>query len=333
MGDLAEQRCHAENDPRWTRAWRDDTEGTTLDREGLEREGSRVSFTVDEGVVPSDDGRTVGWMLRGPDSGRVVGWFHGQPGSRKDASAVTEETLSRFGVRLLAIDRAGYGDTSPVGLNRCDVARDLLTVADHLGIGALPVMAVSMGAVYALSLAALAPERVQKVVLISGHVLPYDAPAIVAALSADEQADLARLLGGRTAALDAEYAAAASAMAQDPEGLLRGMAAGWGHREQALAHTPWLDAVAASVAFGLSQGHDGLLEDGLRTVRPLEFQLSDVRCPVRAIHGTIDDLEPFANLERLAERLDDCVVVALPGMGHLGPWLWPDAVFGLLTGG
>ena len=65
---------------------------------------------------------------------------------------------------------------------------------------------------------------------------------------------------------------------------------------------------------------------------PLDFDLADVRCPVRAIHGTIDDLEPYANLERLQARLADCVLVALPGMGHFGPWLWPDAIFGLLTG-
>ncbi|MFZ2015476.1 MAG: alpha/beta hydrolase, partial [Nocardioides sp.] len=76
----------------------------------------------------------------------------------------------------------------------------------------------------------------------------------------------------------------------------------------------------------------GLLEDGLRTVSPLEFDLSDVRCPVRAIHGTIDDLEPYANLERLAAQLADCAVVALPGMGHFGPWLWPDSIMGLLSG-
>jgi pimeloyl-ACP methyl ester carboxylesterase len=64
----------------------------------------------------------------------------------------------------------------------------------------------------------------------------------------------------------------------------------------------------------------------------LEFDLADVRCPVRAIHGTIDDLEPYANLERLAAQLADCAVVALPGMGHFGPWLWPDSIMGLVSG-
>lgn len=291
-----------------------------------------MSFAEDEDVLPTADGRSIGWLRRGPTDGRMVGYFHGQPGSRREAWAFSEETLARFGIRILAIDRAGYGETSPVGLDRRDVARDLLTVADHLGVDRLPVMGCSMGGVYALAVAALAPERIPKVVLVSGHVLPYDDPAIVAALSASEQADVARLATGRTPELEAEYAAMASSMAADPVGLIREVASGWGTREQRLAETPWARAIAGSVAFGLAAGHVGLLEDGLRTVRPLEFDLSDVRCPVRAVHGTIDDLEPYANLERLAARLAECAVVALPGMGHFGPWLWPDSILGLLIG-
>lgn len=124
----------------------------------------------------------------------------------------------------------------------------------------------------------------------------------------------------------------AASLAEDPVGLLRELAEGWGRHEGSLMETPWMTAVAESVSFGLSAGHIGLLEDGLRTVRPLDFELSDVRCPVRAIHGTMDDLEPYANLERAAARLTDCVVVALPEMGHVGPWLWPGSLFGLLAG-
>jgi pimeloyl-ACP methyl ester carboxylesterase len=271
-------------------------------------------------------------MVRGPADGTVVGWLHGQPGSRRDVRVFDDELLSRFGVRLLAIDRAGYGETSPAGLDRCDVARDLLAVADHVGVRELPVMAVSMGGVYALALAALAPERITRVVLVSAHVLPYDDPAIIAALSDAERADVAQLRGGRTDELEAAYATAAAGAAQDPVGLLRTLAQGWGPRERSLADSEWATAVGASVAFGLSAGHTGYLEDGLRTVQPLEFELSDVRCPVRAVHGTIDDLEPYANLERAAAQLRDCVVVALPGMGHFAPWLWPDMLFALLSG-
>lgn len=270
-------------------------------------------------------------MVHGPEDGRVVGWFHGQPGSRRDVRAFAEDDLVRHGVRFLSIDRAGYGETTPVGLDRRDVAADLLVVADHLGIDRFPVMAASMGGIYAVTLAALAPERIEKVGLVSGHALPYDDPTIVAGLSATEQADLALLRSGDDTALEEAYAAGCAAAVADPGGLLRELSASWHPLERRLVEAPWARAVGASLAFGLGAGFRGVLDDGLRTIRPLEVDLADVRCPVRAVHGTADDLEPFANLERLAGRLDDVVVMALQGMGHFGPWVWPDLILGLVA--
>jgi hypothetical protein len=50
--------------------------------------------------------------------------------------------------------------------------------------------------------------------------------------------------------------------------------------------------------FWVRGGSSRAVGDGLRTGSPLEFKLSDVRCPVRAIHGTIDNIEPYANGRR-----------------------------------
>jgi pimeloyl-ACP methyl ester carboxylesterase len=289
-----------------------------------------MTVRTEQDVLDHGD-RHIGWMLHGPEGGRVVGWFHGQPGSRRDVLAFTDDALARHGVRLLSIDRAGYGATSRAGLDRREVARDLLAVADHLGVGSFPVLAVSMGGVYAVTLAALAPDRVQKVGLVSAHALPYDEPEIVARLSASEQEDVALLRTGDLAALEPAYEAGCAAMAADPVTGLRALAEAWHPLERRLAAGPWTDAVASSVAFGLTAGFHGVLDDGLRTIRPLEVDLADVRCPVRAVHGTRDDLEPIANLERLAAHLEDVVVIALEEMGHFGPWVWPDVILGLVA--
>ena len=291
-----------------------------------------MGFSEEEGVCSTADGRTVGWLMRGPEDGQVVGWLHGQPGSRRDVRVFSEDELTRHRIRFLAIDRGGYGQTDPAGMDRRDVAQDLLSVADHLHVDQLPVMAVSMGGIYALAAAVVAPHRVSKVVLVSAHVMPYDDAAVVALLSAAEQADVENLRRGPTPELEAEYAQMAAATVADPVGLLQELARGWSPREQSLAKSPWIEQVAESLRFGLATGHVGYFEDGLRTVQPLEFDLFDVGCPVRAVHGTIDDLEPYANLERAAAVLPDCAILALPGMGHYGPWLWPDSVLGLLAG-
>lgn len=284
---------------------------------------------MEDGVLETASGRRIGWQLLGPPDGEVAAYLHGQPGSRKD-TLVFQQGLARFGRRILSIDRAGYGDTDPASLDRRDVAQDLLTVADSLGIASFPVMAASMGGVYALALAAMAPDRIQKVVLISGHVLPYDDPEIVARLSPAEQDDLRMLAGGRTAELEAAYAEAAGSMSSGAAEALRDFASSWSEQERHLAEGRFADLVGASVEFGLAGGSAGYLEDGLRTLQPLEFDLGQVRCAVRAVHGTADDLEPFANLERLAAQLDDAVILALQGMSHFGPWLWPDLILSLL---
>lgn len=283
----------------------------------------------EDGILETASGRRIGWQLLGSPDGEVAGYLHGQPGSRKD-TFVFAEGLARFGRRILSIDRAGYGDTDAAGLDRRDVAQDLLSVADSLGIGSFPVLAVSMGGVYALALAAMAPDRIQKVVLLSGHVLPYDDPEIVARLSPAEQDDLRMLAGGRTAEVEAEYAAAAASMSSGAAEALRDFASSWSEHERRLVKGTFADTVGASVEFGLAAGSAGYLEDGLRTLRPLEFDLHEIRCAVRAVHGTADDLEPFANLERLAAQLEDVVILALQDMGHFGPWLWPDLILSLL---
>ena len=287
-----------------------------------------------EGVVEADGGRRVGWMTRGVPDGVPVGYLHGQPGSRRDVRAFEEDLLEQHGVLLFSIDRGGYGDTSPAGLDRRDVAADLVVVADALGIDGFAVLAVSMGGIYALTLAATHPDRVRKVVLISGHVLPYDDPEVEARLSADEQADLALLRSGSSEELEREYAEA-SAGFSDVEGavaLMHSLAASMSPLERRVATGAFARHVAESVAHGASSGHRGYLDDGLRTIRPLEVDLGAVTCPVRALHGEDDDLEPYANLQRLVPRLRDVAVLALPGMGHFGPWVWPGLPFALIAG-
>lgn len=294
-----------------------------------------MAFVEREGVLTTSAGRRVGWLERGVAGGRPVGYLHGQPGSRRDVRLFGEDQLTRHGVRLFSIDRAGYGDTDPSGLDRREVAADLLEVADHLDVDRFMVLAVSMGGIYALAAATLARERVTRIVLISGHVLPYDDPDVEAALSEAERADLALLRNGPSEELDKAYADGAAGAA-DIEGaltLLKELAETMSGPERAVVGDPsWGRRVAESVAFGLSAGHRGLLDDGLRTIRPLEFSLADVRCPVRAVHGTIDDLEPYANLLRLERMLTDFAHLAIPGMGHFGPWVWPDLSFALLDG-
>ncbi|GAA1322344.1 alpha/beta fold hydrolase [Leucobacter albus] len=86
------------------------------------------------------------------------------------------------GVRVIAPDLRGRGASNGVDgqAGMAAHAADLVAVLDALGVAALPVFGHSMGAFVAVALAHLAPERVERLVLIDGG-LPLNAPAGVSA--------------------------------------------------------------------------------------------------------------------------------------------------------
>jgi len=69
---------------------------------------------------------------------------------------------------VLSIDRPGYGESSPhKGRNLTTFADDVEQVATALKLHKLLVAGTSVGATYALALAAYLPDRVQALLLIS----------------------------------------------------------------------------------------------------------------------------------------------------------------------
>lgn len=82
------------------------------------------------------------------------------------------------GTRVIAPDLRGRGSSNrvegPAGMRAH--AADLTAVLDALGIDSLPVVGHSMGAFVSVVFAHVAPERVQRLVLVDGG-LPLDAPA------------------------------------------------------------------------------------------------------------------------------------------------------------
>ena len=117
-----------------------------------------------ETVLRTVDGRSIGVAEFGDPDGTAVLWCHGGPGSRLEPAwldaAATEAML-----RIVGVDRPGYGLSTPrPGRTITSVVADMLDVADQISIDRFATVGVSTGGVYALALAALAPDRVLGVV-------------------------------------------------------------------------------------------------------------------------------------------------------------------------
>ncbi len=99
----------------------------------------------------------------GDPAGPPVFYFHGWPASRLEAGLIPS-----LPVRLLAIDRPGYGRSTPQpGRTLLDWPRDVAIVADRLGLAQFYVVGLSGGAPFAAACAYAMPNRVRGVALVS----------------------------------------------------------------------------------------------------------------------------------------------------------------------
>jgi pimeloyl-ACP methyl ester carboxylesterase len=108
-------------------------------------------------------GRLLAFETWGGTSAYPVFMLHGSPGSRASPRPEGIE-LDLLGVRLIAYDRPGYGESDRQA-RRCvaDAAADVAAIADALGIKRFGVVGRSGGAPHALACAALLPDRVTAV--------------------------------------------------------------------------------------------------------------------------------------------------------------------------
>lgn len=285
-----------------------------------------------DGVVIGADGRRITYLDRGPSDGKAVLYLHGMPGSRHEQGLIAEAVLDRFGVRLISCDRPGYGGTDPVDGDRIARSRDVLAVADHLGVDRFPLMAVSAGGTYAVTVAAIAGDRVERLVLV-GAQMPYDDESAISTLLPDQLALLPFLRDGRNELVDAGAEDFRAKILADPWSLFDSAWATLSPHERAFLERPDVRAsFEEDMVDGVRASAEGLVADLLTWTRPYEVSLDDVRCPIAAVHGEDDDWEPLTNLRRILGRLADVELIVLEGRNHLGPLLRPDLVVSLAAG-
>ncbi len=106
-----------------------------------------------------DDGRALAYCEFGDPDGLPMFYFHGFPGSRLEG-AVAANSARRAGVRLIAVDRRGFGNSDPLPRRRLlDWPADIVQLAQRLELDRFGVVTASGGAPYAAACARAIPER------------------------------------------------------------------------------------------------------------------------------------------------------------------------------
>ena len=245
------------------------------------------------------DGRSVGFATYGSDVGTPVVWCHGGPGSRLEPAGF-EPFVDQLGLRVIGIDRPGYGLSSPrPDRSIADWVPDGLAVADALGVQQFLAVGVSTGGAYAFALAATAPARVRAVVAccamsdmrhgpsrdsMSKEICHdvWNAPDRAAAIDVaravfgDDGSLLMTTLGRDLCAADTAFIAQA---ATDP-------------------------AQETSMRAQFAHGVQGYVDDR-RADGPgwVSFDITAVDCPVVVLHGSEDTIVDPVNAQHTSESL------------------------------
>ncbi|KAJ4991177.1 Proline iminopeptidase 3 [Stagonosporopsis vannaccii] len=122
-------------------------------------------------------GRVLGYADYGDPNGRVILYQHGLPGSRIEAARY-HELGKELGIRVIAVDRPGYGLSSPMDGYKSstvgDWAGDVGELVAKLRVRECAVMGVSGGGPYALTLAHLLPACPVRALCIICGIGPPD---------------------------------------------------------------------------------------------------------------------------------------------------------------
>ena len=262
---------------------------------------------MQEGTI-ARDGRIIGFADHGPADQVPVVWCHGGPGSRLEPSLLFE-SASRAGMRLIGIDRPGYGRSTPQpGRTIGGWVPDAIAVLDHLGIDRFMAVGLSTGGAYALALASQSP-RVDAAVACcaltdmswpAGKVMNVSCHPVWTAHGRDEAMAIGTVLFGEHGEQTHDFRGADPpdiALFADP------------------AFSSWW---AGYVPDMFTQGVAGYVDDRLADGNGWDsFDVRRIMCPVVVLHGESDGMIPVANAHHTAAIVPGAKLHTVAGLGHL----------------
>jgi len=245
------------------------------------------------------DGRRAQLWTGGAASAPTVLVCHGTPDTRWIARTGASAAAST-GVRLVCVNRPGYGTSTPTDSTMSSVADDAVAVLDQLDVDRVGVLGMSGGGAYAAALSAVHPDRVAALAVVAA---PRETGTAMGPLDAEVE---------RARPEFVEWAAGVNAADPDDAAL----AARWLGSQPPddaalLGATLSTAAVAASAREALARP-DGYLRDAALLFSDWCFALSDVRCPTQLWFGALDDRNPPATGRWWADRVTGAELTVTP---------------------
>jgi pimeloyl-ACP methyl ester carboxylesterase len=265
-------------------------------------------------IITLPDSRRFSYEVLGDPDGVPLVVQHGTPGSWRQLAGLAETARDR-GYRVIAPDRAGYGDSTfdprrTIGSS----ARDIGALLDALGIASCGIVGISGGGPTALAAGVRLGERISAIATVGGvaPMVPRDPelPADRLLIKLARQSELsARLMFGlmaRAGRTKAEQALnrLASMSAEVDATILR--------KDASIRDAMLDDLRQASATTGRAAARDFWLFS-----RAWDVDISQIQVPVDVWQGTEDRNVPLAHGRVIANLCPTAELHVVEGGGHL----------------
>lgn len=268
--------------------------------------------------IKLEDGRVLTLNEYGDTSGRPVFYFHGSGAGSGLYASMYHDAAKQHAVRLLAPDRPGIGGSSDQP-NRTliDWVSDIKDTADALGIGQFSIISESGGSAYAFVCAAQLPERISKVMIVSG-LCPTDDKSLKEGLPFQSKIALGILTKSPDVLLKSLYKGMIKKAKSNPELIFRQLIKkGTKAEKEILENSMYKTVFEKSLLYAFSQSAG----NNVRDIRILSgswgIDLSTIQTEIQFWHGEKDASAPVEMVRRLAARLPKAAAGIFPEDTHI----------------
>jgi pimeloyl-ACP methyl ester carboxylesterase len=263
-------------------------------------------------VVVVGDGRSLAYELLGDPGARPVVLFHGSPGSRRFRPSRT--VVDAAGVRVITFDRPGYGRSDPQPDRRvADAAGDVRALLDHLGVERASLVGWSGGAPFAVATARYAPERVDRLAIVSAPGPLDEVPTGWEALG-DYQRPTAKMARRDPTRSMRAIGRHMEPYFENPILFLGGRGSG---PDGEIVRGPAHAMLVEQVTEALVQGAAGIAADLVAMWLDWGFRLREITVPTTVFQGALDR-HNHDDARCYASSIPDATLVVWPDAGHLG---------------
>lgn len=281
-------------------------------------------------IFQADEKHKISYCRYGIPGGKPAFYFHGLPGSHCEAELLHAACI-KHGVELIAVDRFGYGDSTPVKGNRyinwtCYISQ----LADHIGFEQFYLIATSGGAPYALACASMLKSRVIGTGICCGlgslALTNLRQPMPFLAKLAIFLAKYAPWL------LNVSFGVTASFLSRHyPSSLIKLIGIHNGGADKTILEIPEVKSVMVkTVNRAFMQKYIGGVDDLVAAVQPWPFELKKIH-HLQIWHSDNDPVVPMLHSQWLEQQVPYSQLQIVHNEGHFSlPIKYADQIVGQL---